>query len=311
VSTFSGSGAFGAVDGQSSVASFAGPRGMTFDQLGNLYIADYFTAIIRKIDPSGHVTRFAGSSSRTFADGQGTNASFNFPADITSDSQNNLYVADQYNNRIRKIDSSGNVTTLASLYSPISITLGNDGNFYVGQANTGISQVSKVSASGVITVLAGSNTTGNSDGIGAAATFNFPMGLVMDSKGALYLADSGNNKIRKIDVNGNVSTFAGSGTAGSTDGQGTSASFNGPVGLTIDASDNLYVAGFSENKIRKIDVNGVVTTIVGTGSAIDSDGQGSAASFNTPVCIKFNMSGNALYVSDFWGEVIRKISPGG
>jgi sugar lactone lactonase YvrE len=311
VSTFAGSGTASSVDGQGMAASFTGPRGMTFDQLGNLYVVEYWSAKIRKIDPSGNVTTFAGSGSQGYAEGQGTNASFHYIMDIASDANNNLYVADQYNNRIRKIDPTGNVTTFANVNQPVSITLGNDGNFYVGQFQTGFAQVSKISSSGVVTVLAGSGAIGNSDGLGTAATFASPVGLVMDSAGALYVTDFRNNTIRKIDVNGNVSTFAGSGTASSIDGQGTAASFNAPFGLTIDANDNLYVAGNLDNSIRKIDPSGNVTTIVGTGSAIESDGQGSAASFNRPMYIKFNNSGNALYVSDTPGNVIRKISPGG
>jgi sugar lactone lactonase YvrE len=159
----------------------------------------------------------------------------------------------------------------------------------------------------IVTTLAGSETAGMADGVGTAASFSGIGGIAVDSSGNVYVADSGNHKIRKVTPAGVVTTLAGSGAAGSTDGVGVAAKFNDPRSVAIDTSGNVYVADGGNYKIRKITSAGLVTTLAGTGTQGSTDGTGAAASFNYPTGVAVDSSGN-VYVAD---SSIRIISPGG
>jgi secreted PhoX family phosphatase len=134
----------------------------------------------------------------------------------------------------------------------------------------------------IVTTLAGSGTSGYADGNGTSASFSFPSGVAVDGSGNVYVADSGNNRIRKITPSGIVTTLAGSGTSGYADGNGTSASFNSPSGVAVDGSGNVYVADWGNNRIRKITPSGIVTTLAGSGSFGSTDGPGNSARFHYP-----------------------------
>jgi sugar lactone lactonase YvrE len=318
VSTLAGSGASGLANGQGTAASFNDPVDVVVDASGSVYVADTGNNVVRKIDASGNVTTVAGSGAHGSANGQGTAASFDFPNRIAIDSSGTIYVADSASSLIRKIDTAGNVTTLAgsptpgstngqgtaaSFNSPAGIALDTSGNVYV--ADTGNNLIRKIDASGNVTTFAGSGVQGSSNGQGTAASFNAPRGIIVDGSGNLYVADSGNNLIRKIDSSGNVTTIAGAGAQGSANGQGTAASFNDPEGLARDASGNIYVTDTNNNLIRKIDPSGNVTTLAGSGQG-SANGQGTAASFYSPSGIAVDASGN-LYVADTLNNSIRKI----
>lgn len=271
---------------------------------------------------NGIVTTFAGTAGVSgSADGIGTAALFNDPYGITTDGKN-LYVADESNSTIRKIViATGVVTTLAgqagvsgsadgvgtaaTFNDPCSITT--DGkNLYVGDfLNNNIRKI--VIATGVVTTLAGqAGTSGSTDGIGAAARFNNPSGVTTDGRN-LYVAERGNNTIRKIVIStGEVTTLAGqAGVTGSADGIGTAATFNDPDELTTDGR-NLFVPDRGNNSIRKIVISsGVVTTLAGSGTATSVDGFGLAASFNRPEGI--TTDGRNLFVTEESGHVIRKV----
>ncbi len=161
-----------------------------------------------------------------------------------------------------------------------------------------------------VSTLAGSGVLGSTDGTGTLASFNNPGGITVDASGNVYVADQTNNKIRMITSAGVVTTFAGSGTAASIDGTGIAASFNFPTGIVIDATGNLFVAEFYGHKVRMITPGGVVTTFVGSGTAGNVDGTGTAASFNNPTDITIDASGN-FYVSDYSNHTIRKITAAG
>lgn len=320
VSTVAGSGAPGSANGAGTAATFNDPTSIAMDANSNLYVADTGNSLIRKIDASGNVTTLAGSSSQGSTNGQGTAASFALPNGIAVDASGNLYVADSGNNEIRKIDASGNVTTLAgsgtsgaangrgaaaSFNFPTAVAVDASGNVYV--ADTFNQAIRKIDPSGNVTTLAGSGAKGPANGLGTAASFNSPRGIAVDANGIVYVADSSNNLIRRIDASGNVTTLAGAGTQGAANGQGTAASFNDPFGVAVDANGNVYVADASNNLIRKIDASGNVTTLAGSGAQGAANGQATAASFNLPHCVAINASGN-VYVADTPNNLIRKIA---
>ena len=316
VSTVAGSTSSGTLNGTRLTSLFYNPTGVTVDSSGNLYVSDTSNHRIRKITPDGIVSTFSGSSAG-FVDGQVTVAKFNNPNGITIDSSGNLYIADRNNNRIRKIDTSGNVTTIAgSTYGfadgqgtnakfayPRGITIDSSGNLYVTDSNN--HRIRKITPDGIVSTFSGSSA-GFADGQGTVAKFNLPVGITIDSSGNLYVSDTSNHVIRKISPSGSVSTVAGFGTLGSTDGQGGSARFTNPQGVAIDNSGNLYVADTGNHKIRKIDTSKNVTTIAGSGTAGFADGQGTVAKFNGPIGITIDSSG-ILYIGDYNNNKIRKI----
>ena len=323
VSTLAGSGSIGSSDGTGSAASFNQPTGVAVDGSGNVYVADIGNKLIRKVSPSGVVSTLAGSGSYGSADGTGSAASFYDPTGVAIDGSGNVYVADQYNNNIRKVSPSGVVSTLAgsgswgssdgtgsaaSFTSPTGVAVDGSGNVYV--ADAGNNKIRKVSPSGVVSSLAGSGSQGSSDGTGSAASFYHPSGVAVDGSGNVYVADADNNKIRKVSPSGVVSTLAGSGSSGSTDGTGSSASFNGPCGVAVDGSGNVYVADHYNHKIRKVSPSGVVSTLAGSGSIGSADGTGGDASFFFPYGVAVDGSGN-VYVADADNNKIRKVSPSG
>jgi len=214
VSTLAGSGGFGSsggsADGTGTAAQFDRPHGVAVDSAGNVYVADRYNHRIRKITPSGVVSTLAGSGVGGFADGTGTAAKFNYPTGVAVDSAGNLYVADQYFQRIRKITASGVVSTLAGSWSgyadgtgtaaqfnyPAGVAVDSAGNVYV--ADTENHRIRKITPSGVVSTLAGSGSSGFADGTGTTAKFIRPFGVAVDSAGNVYVADTWNHRIRKI-----------------------------------------------------------------------------------------------------------------
>jgi DNA-binding beta-propeller fold protein YncE len=280
------------------------------------------------------VTTIAGSGEIGNTDGLGSAAQFQKPRNIAIDAAGNLYVADTYNHRIRKISPKGKVSTLAGggptglfeggfadgkgsaarFNGPVDIAIDPAGNLYV--VDTDNHRIRKVSPKGKVSTLAGSER-GFAGGKVSAARFSEPRGITIDAAGNLYVADSGNNRIRKVSPEGNVSTIAGSGKFGFADGIGRAAQFRLPAGIAIDAAGNLYVADLGNQRIRKISPAREVTTLAGGGPPQDfftkgrfADGIGKAARFAGPVGITIDAAGS-LYVADFGNHRIRKISPEG
>lgn len=264
VSTLAGSGANGYANGSGAAAQFNLPSGVATDAIGNVYVADQQNHLIRKITPAGLVTTFAGSS-QGFADGSAAVARFSTPAGVATDAAGNVYVADYYNNKIRKITSAGVVSTLAGstqgytdgtgaaaqFYNPSGVALDATGNVYVADYNN--NRIRKITPAGVVSTFAGAGPAiGSLDGIGTVAMFYYPNGVATDAVGNVYVADFNNNKIRKITPEAVVTTFAGTGSSGATDGIGTLARFKYPTGVATDAAGNVYVSDTSNNKIRKI-----------------------------------------------------------
>ena len=327
VSTLAGTaGTVGSTDGTGGAASFAFPAGVAADSVGNVYVGDTRNDTIRKITPAGVVSTFAGTAGTSgSADGTGAAARFDFPIGVATDSVGNVYVADTLNQTIRKITPGGVVSTLAGTAarfdSPDGVAADSAGNVYV--ADSGNDTIRKITPAGVVSTLAGTAlTTGSTDGTGAGARFNFPMGVAADGSGQVYVADTGNDTIRKITPAGVVSTLAGTAEmVGSTDGSGAEASFASPWGMATDSAGNVYVADSANNTIRKITPAGAVTTLAGKpGTQGSTDGMGAAATFLTPKGVATDGAGN-VYVADSgdypsdvplpFGQVIRKITPAG
>ncbi len=193
----------------------------------------------------------------------------------------------------------------AEFNHPFGVAVDSSGSVYV--ADVGNNCIRKISPAGVVTTLAG-GTKGFADGTGSAAEFSQPYGVAVDSSGNVYVADTGNNRIRKISPLGVVTTVAGSGS-GASDGVGTAATFNQPHGIAVDASGNLYVADTNNCRIRKITPAGVVTTLAGSTQGF-ADGTGSAAQFSLPAAIAVGVSG-ILYIGDDFNNRIREVSPAG
>jgi hypothetical protein len=328
VTTVAGvAGAVGSADGSTAAARFGNPRDVAFDGAGNLYVADNGNHTIRRITPAGVVTTVAGTAgSAGSLDGTGGAARFRFPAGIATDRTGNVYVADTGNSTIRKVTPLGVVTTIAgtagtdgsqdgtgsaaSFHNPSGLATDTAGNIYV--ADTGNSTIRKVTPAGAVTTLAGlAGMPGRTDGTASAARFYFPEGVATDPTGNVYVADTANSTIRKIDPAAVVTTLAGA-VAGSTDGTGTAASFNLPYSVGVDASSGtIFVADTGNAELRKLTAAAVVTTVAGKRQSRGSqDGNGAAASFSYPMGIAADAAG-IIYVADYANQTIRRVTIAG
>jgi sugar lactone lactonase YvrE len=305
VITFAGNGTAGAIDATKEQAAFNFPTGITISTDGFLFVADKQNQLIRIISPAGVVNTISGYKGIIGFNNAVDSVTYNFPAAVAVNSAGLVYVADQSNHAIRTITTSGGVATFATGFTtPSGVAVDFAGNVFV--ADDGSNLITKLSAKAVGGVFAGKGR-GAVNGVGVAASFNQPEGLAADASGNIYVADKGNNLIRKITTDGTVTTFAGSGTAGATNGVGTAASFNGPTGIALDASGNVYVADSNNNLIRKITTDGTVTTLAGTGTAGLNNGTLTTATFNNPQGLVVDSFGR-IFVVDTGNSVIRMIT---
>ena len=338
----------GATDGDGASAQFGDghtqfgnrPMGITSDELGNLYVADVSNHTIRKVSRTGVVTTIAGKAGMPGnMDSVGSDARFNSPSGIAINAEGRLYVADTGNGAIRTISTAGVVTTLVKLtrpefgnvtgtrveiridghstggpyksqdvptQSPMGIAVDAKGNVYV--SNTFANTILKIDRGGKVSTIAGKpgSDAGNADGTGAAASFNFPKGITVDKAGTLYVADCGNNAIRKISPDGVVTTVVDSGS-----GLASSPALNCPTGITVDKDGIIFVADEATKTVRKINSKGAISILAGQfenpGSA---DGFSEEALFSSPTGVAFDKDGN-VYVADPRNAAIRKISVSG
>ena len=308
-------GVAGGADGTGSGARFNGPSGLAVDGSGNIFVADQYNHTIRKVTAGGVVTTLAGlAGSSGSTDGTGSAARFNVPSGVTIDSSGNLFVADEYNDTIRKVTSAGVVTTLAGLagstgradgtgsaarfYLPYAVAVDGAGNVCV--ADLANDRIRKVTPAGVVTTLAGGLGSGSADGTNATAYFDNPRGVAVDASGIVYVGDSQNNTLRKVTPAGVVTTLAGlANVRGSANGTGTAARFDRPSGVGADASNNVFVADSNNSSIRKVTPAAVVSTLAGP-----------TAGFWVPGGVGLDASNN-VFVADSGAHTLLKVTPAG
>jgi uncharacterized protein (TIGR03437 family) len=312
-------------------AELHGPEDVAVDSSGNIYIADTGNAYVRKVTSDGNINFIAGDGSIGYSGdgGYATSADLIAPFALAVDSSGNVYFAENGDSRIRRIDAksldistvAGNGTpgfsgdgsdpTKAQMNSPTGVAVDSAGNLYIADSLN--CRIRKVASGGSISTFAGNGTLSYSgDGSAAIqAQLNTPQGVAADSSGNLYVADTLNNVVRKVSPNGTISNFAGNGGAGSSgDGSAaTSAQLHGPQGLAVDASGNLFIADTLNAKVRKVSTNGVIGTVVGSGTPGYGGDGGAAASaqLNLPSGVAVDSTGN-LYIADFGNSRVREVS---
>ena len=270
-----GTGGYAGDGGAATAAELNAPYDVALDATGNIYIADGSNNCIRKVSTSGIISTVAGTATGGYSGdgGPATAAKINHPYGIAIDGSGNIYIADEFNNRIRMVNTSGIMSTVA----------GNGTGAFAGDG-----------------------------GPATAAELNGPQGVAVDAAGNIYIADQSNSRIRKVSASGIMSTVAGNGTFGTTGdgGAATAAEIYSPVGVAVDHSGNVYFTDYS-SRIRYVNTSGIVNTITGTGTAGYSGdgGAASAAEINTPLGVFVDASNN-IYISDGYNSRIRKITTG-
>lgn len=316
-----------------TLAKLSYPNGVAADRMGNIFISDQVTNRVRKVSPSGIITTYAGNGGTGSAGdgGPATNANLNFVSGVATDTSGNILIVDKSNNLIRSVNTSGIINriagtvglgafsgdgaaaTAAQLNAPSGCAYDANGNIYIADNNN--HRIRKVDVAGNISTIAGCNFNSAQgyfgDGSpGISALLNLPSGLAYDTSGNLYIADRNNNRVRKVNTSGIITTFAGTGIAGYNGDliAATSAMLSGPASVATDRKGNVYICDADNMRIRKVDAAGIITTYAGNGVAVyGGDGmRADSASFVNPVSILTDAIGN-LFVSDASNARIRKI----
>ena len=324
IASYSGDG------GAAAVAQLNGPASIAVDASGNLYFADSLNHRVRRITAAGRIDTVAGNGTPGFSGdgGPATSAQLNSPLGVAVDNSGNIYVADTDNNRIRKVSGNGVIATiagngnasffgdetsalLASIHAPEGLVVAPDGTIYI--ADTLNQRVRRMTPDGVIHTLAGNgNAAFSGDGSDATqVSLNLPTGVALDGAGNAYIADRGNNRVRKVTPAGAISTIAGNGnTGGGGDGfAATGAPLAGPQNVAVDSAGNVYIAEFDRNDLRKVGTDGTISTFAGNGLCCYSGdgGPAAAASLNAPWGVATDNVGN-IYFTDFGNNAVRAIA---
>ena len=319
--------------GSATSAQLYNPSGVAVDSAGSLYIADTFNNRIRKVS-NGLITTVVGNGpvGNGFLvagfggdNGPAASAKLNGPSGVALDSAGNLYIADLYNSRVRKV-SNGVITTVAgggstvgdngpatsaALYDPLGVAVDSAGNLYIADSSN--HRIRKVS-DGVITTVAGSGAVfpskggfSGDNGPATSAQLDYPAGIAVDSAGNLYIADEGNHRVRRVS-DGVITTVAGNGTQGLSgdNGPATNAQLGSPTGVAVDSAGNLYIADTADERIRKVS-NGVITTVAGGGASLGDNGPATSAWLYLPFGLAVDSVGN-VYVADNGSNRVRALT---
>ena len=306
-----------------------GVYGVAVDAVGTVYVAEPWRRRIRRIDLSGVITTFAGTGDWGFSGdgGPAVEAMLGFPKAVAVDRTGTVYVADESNNSIRKVDATGVITTIAGtgdwgsggdggpaveaqLRAPDGVAVGRAGSVYVAEST----RIRRIDATGEISTFAGTGERGDSGDGGPAteAGLSWSLGVAADAVGNVYIADADNHRIRKVDPDGTITTLAGTGEAGygGDGGSATEAQLDYPNGVTVDANGSVYIGDTNNRRIRKIDASGVITTFAGTGDwgSSGDGGRATEADLGRVEGVTTDTQGN-LYVPT--GDRIRKIDRSG
>jgi sugar lactone lactonase YvrE len=326
---------FGGDGGPAASALIRGPMGVAVDMVGNLFFADTFNARIRKVTADGVISTVAGTGSVVFnGDSQpATSASLNTPHGIAVDASGNLFIADYFDYRVRKVTVDGIISTVAGtgvsgysgdggpaitaeLNTPDGIAADGAGNLFIADSHN--NRIRKVTADGTISTVAGTGDLGYSGDGGPAisAKLGLPSGVAVDAAGDLFIADTYNNRIRRVSPDGVISTVAGTGASGSTGisrysgdgGPATSAQLSQPFGVAVDSTGNLFIADRLNHALRMVTASGIITTVAGTGAAGFSGdgGLAAAAKLSTPASVAVDLSGN-LFIADTDNNDVREV----
>jgi sugar lactone lactonase YvrE len=294
------------------------PSGVVLDGAGGFYVSSAIQNRVYRVTADGALTLIAGNSSAGFSGdgGPATSARLNRPSGIALDAAGNLYIADTWNGRVRKVNAAGVISTIGDtpLANPQSVAVDATGNLYI--ADTWNGRVRKVTADGVMTIVAGNGTIGFSGdgGPAASAQIGIPSAVAVDAAGNLYISDTANHRIRKVTVNGVISTVVGDGRTirgGGDGGPATSAQINGALGLALDAAGNLYIADAYDSSIRKVTPDGVISTIDGGLVRFDVGDQVIFfAQFRFPSGVAVDATGN-VYIADTNNSRVSRVTAGG
>jgi sugar lactone lactonase YvrE len=332
ITTMAGNGGIGfsGDGGQATNASLDNPYGVAVDDTGDLFIADANNNRVREVNSFGTISTVAGIGSAGFSGdgGLAASAGINDPIGVAVDGIGDLFIADADNNRIRKVDTYGTITTVAgngnadfagdgspatnaALSYPYGVAVDGAGNLFI--ADLGNNRIRKVDTNGIMSTVAGDGTVGYSgDGrLATNAALADPYGVAVDGAGNLFIADLGNNRIRKVDPLGIISTVAGNGIAGYSGdgGLAINAACSTPAGVAVDVAGNLFIADSGNNRIREVGTNGIIFTVVGNGTAgySDDDGQATNAVLSYPIGVAVDSGGN-LFIADSGNDRIRKVT---
>ena len=332
ISTVAGNGTSASAGdgGPATAAEFIQPEYVAVDGLGNIYVTDYWSNKIRKINTSGIISTFAGSGISGYSgDGSAASAAkLNQPIAIATDKYNNLYIADLGNNVVRKVSTSGIITTVAgndtmgysgdghhatraSLSRPIGVAVDYANNIYIADANNYV--IRKVDTAGVIHTVAGNGSWGYSGdgGPASAAQLTDLNSVTVDQNGNVYIPDYTYNVIREINTSGIINTIMGTGLAGFSGdgGMASAATFSYPSFVYVDQTDNIYITDFDNNVIRKVDNLGIIHTVAGN-HTLGYSGDGGAATLaalHMPGNVVTDGAGN-MYIADVYNYRIRKVT---
>lgn len=332
ISTFAGNKvtAYAGDGGQATAGSLNKPSSIATDKQGNVFIADFYNHVVRKVNAAGMMTTIAGNNTVGYSGdgGPATAAQLNGPWGIATDNDGNIYFSDKENHAIRKVSTTGIITTIAGkgkpgymgdgkpataalLNHPLGVAVDNSGNIYV--ADNSNTAVRKISANGIISTFAGNHKAGYSGdgGPATAASFKNIRYVACDNAGNVYISDTWNSVIRKVNAAGVVRNYAGNHTMkySGDGGAATAAGIYFPVGIAIAADGSLYIADNHNHVIRKVGSDGTITTVAGTGSKGSSGdgGAATAAQLTHPTSIALDGS-DKLYVAEFANNLVRVIT---